>query len=151
MNDIEYALRARSFLAGAIIGLAVLAAPNAVFAQVAVTVTPAQLAAVTAACATAGPACTTAIQNLAATLAAANPGVPQATVIGSIASAVSASFNGGTVPAAIAANVLSSTATVATNAGLTTVANSIQTAVASVNAGQAVNLQAIAEGTASPS
>jgi len=95
-------------------------------------------------------ACTAAINALLATLQSLNPGVPVATLIGSIAAEVIASYNDGAVPSAVAANVLSSAATAATSNGATTLANSLAQAATTAASGAAVDAAAVAQGTASP-
>lgn len=118
-------------------------------AQVAVPVPQAELDAALASC-TSAEACLAAIEVLMAQLVAANPGVDIATILGSVVAAVSAAYNAGTLPAEVATVALESTASVATSSGSPQIAAAITVAVASVASGNAIDLEAIAEASGSP-
>lgn len=137
--------------AGVILSLVVsTAVPFApVQAQVAVPVPAPALSSALAGCTTEAD-CIAAIEALVAALSAANPGVPVETIIGSVAAAVASAYNSGAVVAGVARVALASVAQVAEAGGLTQLAASVRLAVADVVAGNPIDLEAVAEGTASP-
>jgi hypothetical protein len=148
MSAYGYVTKMRGACAAVILGIFVFS-PSDGAAQVAVTIPSDVLQATLAGCTTQA-ACAAAIQALVTQLAAANPGVPLSVIVGSVAAAVSSSYNAGAITAPVAQIVLSSAASVASGLGLTQVSNSISLAVASVADGEPVDLDAIADGSASP-
>lgn len=93
--------------------------------------------------------CLVAIEALIAELVAANPGVPEAEIIGSVATAVASAYNDGDLPAGVAQVVLASVGTAASSRGLTELAGSINASIEAVVAGAPIDLEAVAEGSAS--
>lgn len=126
------------------------AIPQPSAAQVAIPIDEAQMATLMEACVDAD-ACTLAIENLVETLFLANREVPMATILGSVAAVVSTAYNEGRIrDNAVARTAMSSLATVAEKNGSTNLAASLRTALEAVVAGVPINLQAVAEASASP-
>lgn len=114
-------------------------------AQVAVTISSQQLGTLTMGCQ--GGACASAMRALVASLAAQHPTVPISAIAATIASEVSSAYNAGAIPAAVAISALSEVADVP---GIAPgVVDAVETALDSVAAGDAVNLEAVGSGAAS--
>lgn len=135
-------------LKGVAVSLSLALLPMAASAQVAVVVPQASLDAAFAQC-TDEASCLVAIEALIAELIAANPGVPEAEIIGSVATAVASAYNDGDLSPEVAQVVLASVGTAASERGLTELAASISTSIEAVVAGEPIDLEAVAEGSAS--
>lgn len=140
---------ARICLIGMIATTPVALVPSQGAAQVAVEVPADALAEALGACTTEA-ACIEAIQALVEALAAANPDVPVADIIGSVAAAAIAEYNSGGVAPTVASTVLTATASVAASGGNTSLAQSLLAAAATAATGAAVDVRAVAQGSASP-
>jgi uncharacterized membrane protein (Fun14 family) len=133
----------------AFLGLALAILPLQATAQGTVSVSAEAIDALTATC-TSSEACQIAIEALVAELSAANPDVSIGEIIGAVAGSLSAAYNAGIVAGSIAQITLQSLAAVAEANGLSQLASSIRVAVESVAAGNPINVEAVAEGSASP-
>ncbi|MBC2835109.1 hypothetical protein [Paragemmobacter straminiformis] len=118
-------------------------------AQVAIEV-PAQALGVSLAACSSPSSCDAALQGLIDQLVAANPGADLALIIGSVIAAVAAGYNNGTIPAAVAEAALVSAGGIASSNGLTSLAAVATQAVATVVAGDPIDLEAVAEASGSP-
>ena len=138
-----------ALLRGAALGVALSILPLLATAQENVSVSAAAISTLSAAC-TSSETCQIAVDALVAELSAANPGAPLAAIIGAVAGSLSAAYNAGSIVAAVAQIALQSLAAVAETNGLLELASSIRAAVESVVAGTPINVEAFAEGSASP-
>ena len=131
------------------LGVALSILPLHATAQDAVHVSAEALGAVSASCSTAD-GCQAAIDALVAELAAGNPGLPIGVIIGGVASSLSAAYNEGIISGSVAQIALQSLAAIAESNGLAQLASSIRGAVANAAAGNPIDVEAVAEGSASP-
>lgn len=122
----------------------------AVAQDVAVEISAADIASLEAGC-TAGPACDLAIKALIAKLAAANPGVPMSRIVASVVGSISADYNAGRIPPAVARNFFASATKEANARGLRSLSRALTVASNAISRGDAINTRAVAEGAASPS
>lgn len=136
------------WLVGLVAGVGLIAAGPA-GAQVAVPVSQAEVIGAVATC-TASKGCEDAIQGLIAELAAANPDVDLQVIIGTVISAIASAYNDGKIPAAAAQAALTATASIATAKGFPDLAVAAASAATVVAQGGTINLEAVAEASASP-
>lgn len=139
----------RTVIPAVLLAASLAVSPVSVRAQVAVPVDAAALQEVLASCETED-ACLAAIEQFIVRLSALNPGVPVTTVVASVASALVSAYNAGAVPARVAQVALVAVSRAAAARGMTELAQTLQRAVTVVAAGDPIDLDAVAEGSASP-
>lgn len=139
----------KTTLSAVLLAVALVTSPMAASAQVAIEVDQGALQAALASCDTVD-ACLLAVEQFVAAIEAANPGVPTGTVVASVAAALVSAYNAGAVSATVTQVALSAVAEVAASRGLTELATTLQSAVQVVAAGDPIDLEAVAEGSASP-
>lgn len=94
--------------------------------------------------------CTAAFDVLLRKLTFANPGVSPSRILGSVVAAVSAAYNNGAIVGPVAATIFTVAAAGAAARGLGPITVAILSAQAAVRAGDPINLDPIALGSASP-
>jgi hypothetical protein len=122
----------------------------AIAQDVAVDINPQDIAALSAGCSTSA-ACDLALSTLIAKLMAANPNGTIEKMLASVIAQISADYNAGKVSASVAKEVFAGALKEANAKGLATLSRSISVAANAAGRGDPVNLEAVAEGSASPS
>jgi hypothetical protein len=117
--------------------------------DVAVDISDAEISSLSASCAS-GPACNLALKALIAKVMAANPGLTFEKALASVVASISAGYNAGVVPAAVARTVFNNATKEASIQGLTSLSRSISIAANDVDRGEPIELEAVAEASASP-
>jgi hypothetical protein len=135
-------------LAGAALIVAV-ATGSARAQDVAVEISGPDISSLSASCAS-GPACNLALKALIAKVMAANPGQTFERALASVVASISAGYNAGVVPAAIARTIFNGATKEASIQGLTSLSRSISIATNEVDRGDPIELEAVAEASASP-
>jgi hypothetical protein len=97
-----------------------------------------------------GPACDMALKALIAKVMAANPGLTFERALASVVASISAEYNAGKAPAAAVKAVLNGATKEANTQGLTSLSRSISIAANGVERGEPIELEAVAEASASP-
>ena len=144
----RFKLHTHFVAAVAAVGLSFVAVPPT-FAQVGIEISADELSAALGQC-TSAESCGVALQKLIDSLVAANPDVDLALVIGSVISAVASGYHAGTISPAAAKVALASAGNIASSNNLTALAVVATNAVATVVAGDPIDIEAVAEASGSP-